>query len=70
MIKRTCLSIALLGCLAAPAISQEYYSHDRSASENTFSTVNFTRAPAAPAVEEASDEAETIALLKEQLKRM
>lgn len=71
MLTRTCLSIALLGCLAAPAMSQEYYSADRTASENVFTNVNFTRAQEAGGQNTGNDrEAETIALLKEQLKRM
>ena len=66
MLIRTCLSMALLGCLAAPAIGQEYYSTDRTASNNNFTNVNFTRAQET----DGDSEAETIALLKEQLKRM
>jgi len=67
MLTRTCLSIALLGCLGAPAIGQEYYSVDRTASNNNFTNVNFTRAQDDGS---GNAEAETIALLKEQLKRM
>ena len=68
MLMRTCLSMALLSCFVAPAIGQEYYDADRTASKNnSFANVNFTRAQAE---DSGGSEAETIALLKEQLKRM
>lgn len=67
MLTRTCLSIALLGCFAAPTVAQEYYSVDRTVSNSGFTNVNFTRTQTD---DSDSSEAETIALLKEQLKRM
>jgi len=71
MLIRSCLSIALLGCVAAPAMGQEYYSSDRTASRNNdFTTVNFTRAQDdGGAGDDEDSEAETIALLREQLKQ-
>jgi len=67
MLTRTCLSIVLLGCLSAPAVAQEYYAADRTASRDNITNINFTRAAED---DSGDDEAETIALLKEQLKRM
>ena len=80
MLRRTCLSMALVGCFVAPAFGQEYYAADRTASNDNFATVNFMRAGdedsgAADAADKVdlkgkSDEAETIEMLREQLKRM
>ncbi len=78
MLTRTCLTMTLLGCLAAPAIGQEFYSNDRIASNNNFNTVNFMRAgdeDSGAGEESAADagndsDAETIGMLREQLKRM
>lgn len=77
MLTRTCLSMALLGCFAAPVVGQEFYSADRTASTNNFATVNFMRSQEGDSGAgdeegnlEINDDAETIQALRAQLKRM
>ena len=75
MLKRTCLSMALIGCFVAPAFGQEYYASDRTASTENFATVNFMRAGdddsgSGESTSDGDSEEEMIQLLRTQLKRM
>ncbi len=67
MLIKTCLSLAILGVIAAPTLGQEYYSADRTSSSGMFHNAGFVRAQVG---DTDTDEAETIELLREQLKRM
>ena len=66
MLKKSCFTLAVLAGLTTPVLGQEYYNPNPAT--DGFATVNFTRSQADD--DDSSDEADTIAALREQLKRM